>query len=331
MESLLKAIKHYLEEIFGLKFHLSLWEPTKNLPFILLDLYEFYTITLPGKECLLMVALESDAISPGTLRKHIDLLNEIAGMPCIYASASCSSYSSKRLIEKRVQFIIPNQRIYLPALGIDWLESYEGCKKHLPREGIAPSTQAVVIYALMHQEDEFFIPLHLAKALFYSPMTMTRALNEFESFKLGKIVRKGKERQLHVAKNRLELWTKAMPHMGNPVSKRFLLKANGDEINQIEKLGILAGLSALSKRSMLAGPTTPVYAVSQLTWKQLEKLEQVPHEEDATIEIEVWSYDPGLFATGESVDPFSLYLSLQKYKDERIETALEELMGKIKW
>ncbi|EFB40206.1 MULTISPECIES: hypothetical protein [Parachlamydia] len=48
------------------------------------------------------------------------------------------------------------------------------------------------------------------------------------------------------------------------------------------------------------------------------------------IELEVWNYDPELFAKDGIVDPFSLYLSLQESKDERVEGALEEMMEKIK-
>jgi len=50
------------------------------------------------------------------------------------------------------------------------------------------------------------------------------------------------------------------------------------------------------------------------------------NKEPGTLEIEVWSYAPILFAKDKLVDRLSLYLSLKESKDERVEAALEEMM-----
>jgi hypothetical protein len=42
-------------------------------------------------------------------------------------------------------------------------------------------------------------------------------------------------------------------------------------------------------------------------------------------------YPPTIFAENGIVDPFSLYLSLKADQDEGTETALEEMMEKVKW
>jgi len=46
--------------------------------------------------------------------------------------------------------------------------------------------------------------------------------------------------------------------------------------------------------------------------------------------LEVWRYDPHLFLKEDKVDPFSLSLSLEANKDERVEAAMEEIQGKFK-
>ena len=56
-----------------------------------------------------------------------------------------------------------------------------------------------------------------------------------------------------------------------------------------------------------------------------------PFLKGATLELEIWYYDPGFFAKNDFVDPFSLYLSLKTIKDERVESALEKTMEEIKW
>ena len=53
---------------------------------------------------------------------------------------------------------------------------------------------------------------------------------------------------------------------------------------------------------------------------------EVSSPEEADVQLELWSYNPKLFEKDGLVDPFSLYLSLQDIKDERVEAALEKLI-----
>ncbi|MCE5319026.1 MAG: hypothetical protein LLG04_16890, partial [Parachlamydia sp.] len=122
-----------------------------------------------------------------------------------------------------------------------------------------------------------------------------------------------------------DLWEQTKPFMRTPIKYRTWLKY---------KITLpIAGLSALSQFSMLNPPSLSVVAVSPDQWKSLEQsgIEELSSSEGASIELEVWKYDPRLFVKNAVADPFSLYLSLQGNRDERIETALEEMMEKIEW
>jgi hypothetical protein len=95
---------------------------------------------------------------------------------------------------------------------------------------------------------------------------------------------------------------------------------------------LTAGETALAQRSMLTPPKEPVYALWSKRWKELAKtVKTLPIEDEGTCKIQIWRYDPNLFARENRVDPFSLYLSLQHEDDERVETALEEMMEKMEW
>jgi len=59
-------------------------------------------------------------------------------------------------------------------------------------------------------------------------------------------------------------------------------------------------------------------------------LEELPESDGASSELEIWNYNPELFSKDGIVDPFSLYLRLEADGDERIESALENMMEKIK-
>jgi hypothetical protein len=91
---------------------------------------------------------------------------------------------------------------------------------------------------------------------------------------------------------------------------------------------LLAGISALSTRTMLSEPAYPEYAVSRDAWKAMEKrgVVNVPMEEPGTCLLQVWCYDPRVLEVDGAVDPFSLFLSLQNAADERIDMALEKMM-----
>ena len=85
----------------------------------------------------------------------------------------------------------------------------------------------------------------------------------------------------------------------------------------------------LAKLTNLAEPEHPVYAIGYKQWQSLS-LEPREGPDDANIELEIWHYDPALFAVSGHVDPFSLYLSLRELQDERVEKALETIMTGIK-
>jgi DNA-binding MarR family transcriptional regulator len=54
-------------------------------------------------------------------------------------------------------------------------------------------------------------------------------------------------------------------------------------------------------------------------------------DEPGALHVEVWSYPPTLFARDGLVDPLSLYLSLRDTEDERVESALDQMMGDVSW
>ena len=78
---------------------------------------------------------------------------------------------------------------------------------------------------------------------------------------------------------------------------------------------------------MLTAPQEPVFAASRKEWKQISKTADViPVQDDGTCRVQIWRYEPRLFVSDGTVDPFSLYQSLKDERDERIEMSLDELM-----
>ena len=231
------------------------------------------------------------------------------------------------MIEQKVPFIVPGNQMYLPMLAIDLREHFRRIREEAPT--FSPSTQVVVLHAMLRDAGQELIPSEMAPLLGYSAMTMTRAFDELETARLAEVTVRGRERCLRFNGGRREIWEKAQPFLRSPVNKRlFIRRIDGAEG------AIRAGLTALAHYSMLAPPAYTTYALSREDWKALRqqhKIIEVPAQDPDASEIEVWWYPPALFAEHGMVDRLSLYLSLKADHDERTETALEEMMEKFKW
>lgn len=320
MNRIIQALELYLHDTLEVRLDARLWEGKDDLPFFFVNAYEFYRAVLWEHPCLLMIPKEGVAVTPAIIKKHRDQVQAVWEGCCIYIQETISSYDRQRLIHHRVPFIIPGNQMYLPDLGIDLREYFHNPRPQ--RELLSPATQAVVIYMLCHDPSQGATASALMEALGYSRMTLLRAFNELETAQVGIVERRGRDRYWVFKGSRYELWQQVSPLLSNPVKSSVWIKEQTPTIR--------AGLSALEKRSMLNPPTTPTYAINSRDWKRWQSF-SLPTAEGAIAQLEVWSYDPGLFSDDDTVDVFSLYLSLKDIKDERVEAALDEMMENIEW
>lgn len=320
----MQPLEEYLLEALDIQAKAISWKGEKKLPFYLQDTYSFYECSFPKKKSLLFISKKNTELTPAKIHSDLKQLRQKYGDSCIYVTSAISSYDRKRLIGYKVPFIVPGNQMFLPEMGVDLREHFR--KKETERMNLSPSAQALLIHVLLHKEKDIFSSSELVKTLKYSRMSIVRALDEVRALALGKELLIGNERALQVPKNRREFWEIAKTHLRSPVKKRYLIKKYRKS-DLLKDLGNLSGLSALSKHSMLQSPKIPSYAIDKKTWPQLSEFEKVFTDLEADFEIEVWKYDPKLFAKKGIVDPYSLYLSLRGTADERVEAALEE----IKW
>jgi len=126
-----------------------------------------------------------------------------------------------------------------------------------------------------------------------------------------------------------ELWSRAQAFLRSPVQHRVHLRAVAELPH-----GVRAGQTALSHYTMLTEPGRPVFAVGNRAWKAIRRKydrHTVPPQEEDAYEIEIWNYDPFLFAEAGLADRLSLYLSLRDSRDERVEAALAEMIRGLRW
>ncbi len=325
---LIGKFKDYLQAMLGLTvraFPKGLAEP---LPVYLTQRYKPQRVDIGGHPYMAVLVREGEPLKPATVQRHLQQIPlEGAEGYCLVAT-ELPSYTRKRLIERRISFVVPGSQVYLPELGTALHP--RGRRETTVEVGrLSPTAQAVVLLALNKQLPEVVTPLELARLAGYSAMSMTRALNELKALDLGVQRREGKQRLLSFPEGRRALWDKARDLMRNPVQQHVRLWL----ADVPQPLRLVTGEQALAAWTDLLPPATPVFALSREDWRELKAIgaEQLPVDDPDTCAIQVWRYPPALTAQFGRVDRFSLCLSLRKEPDERVQMALDEMMGDMEW
>ncbi|MFW5989357.1 MAG: transcriptional regulator [Desulfosudaceae bacterium] len=316
----------YVAKVAGLS---ATWGKSlsKPLPQYLSRQYALREVIINGQKFLGILLTDNSEFRPATFEKHLRQLMAVANGVndyCLVAQ-SLPGYVRRRLVERRIPFVVPGQQMHWPALGLA-ARARKTFKNPVPVEALSPAAQMVVLYALNGHITGPVTPKTLAKNLGYAHMTMSRALDEIEANELGRVTRQGRERLLDFPVERRDLWQSALPYMRSPVGKSMRIKQN----DLPAKNRIKAGQTALADWSLLVAPAEPVYAMDRRAWKDIDRtIEKIPVPDDGTCRVQIWRYAPALLTKGEIVDPFSLYLSLGEEADERVASAAEDMMEQV--
>jgi hypothetical protein len=329
MNELANQFEQYLAGITQERLDASPLPERKRLPHFLQQLYSLYRLRIGPRTYLGILLRDQKQFKPSSFVKHLRQLplDEIEGY-CLIARA-LPVYVRKKLIENGIPFVVPGSQLFWPALGVV-IQQRGSWRQPLAKTAqLSPATQVVILHALTGHIDEVVTPKTLAERLGYTAMTMTRALDEIEANGLGRVTKEGRERRLFFSGGRKTLWEQARPFLRNPIRDAVRLM----EPDVPVEFRLLAGESALAARTILGYPPTPAYAVGREAWKVIREngVEVVPVEEPGTCTLQIWRYNPALFAADGSVDIFSLYLSLQNERDERVESSLDEMMERFSW
>ncbi|MHC4886210.1 MAG: hypothetical protein ACYTGH_14125 [Planctomycetota bacterium] len=328
---MMKPLEQYIQEALGVRLSVAPWKKASELPFLLRDAYALHEGTLLGLQCLFVADLRDEAQSPESLRKQLDQVSKYTEAEVIYVRDRMTSYHRRRLVERKISFVVPGNQMYLPLLGLDLREHFRALRSEPKR--FSPATQALLIHILLERSYADVTPSQMAEVLGYTAMTMSRAFDELELAGIGVCTHKGRTRMLGFEEEHRgrALWEKSLPFLVSPVGKRVFAAVTDDSLQSRAR----AGLDALSALSMLAPPPYSVIALDRKAYRSLgqggEQAQELPDYEPDAVQVEVWNYVPDLLVQSGMVDPLSLYLSLREGDDERIDAALEELLEGVAW
>jgi len=295
----------------------------KNLPLYIRSMYNFKTTQLFYRNILLLEPKEKEYLTAEQYRKHIQIVVNVFDEPAVLVLGLIEAYNRKRLIEKKIAFIIPGKQMFLPQLLIDLKEfRYTSQKK---KEKIQPATQCLLIFHLLKENVEEFNFKMIAAKLNYTPMTITRVVNELVENKLCRIEGR-KEKKIVFEMERKAIWEMALPYLQNPVKKKIYLDEKIDT-NLVYK----TGYSALSFYTNMDSDAIECYAISNTNYLNLKnhKRINITNNTEGHICLEIWKYAPVILAENGIVDPLSLYLTLRDIADERVEMELDRMVARL--
>lgn len=306
----------------------------RKLPVFLGQAYDVYAATIFGQVHTLLLARTSDRPTPAQAVKHIQVARQSLGSGVAFVFPEMPSFDRKRFVEKGVPFIVPGKQTFLPMALIDLRESGRRAVAgaHDNTENLSGPAQSVLLYYLQHPDAHRWSLNQWAAALGCSPSTMTRVRAELAQHELCDEVGKVRALLLVFPEDRRDLWERIEQRLVPPVRAVHHVALQG-RVGESQLLR--AGFSALAEMTMLTDPPEDVYAVHSPRFRELLSagiVEELPAATEGSVVVERWRYDPvPLSADGERVDRLSLVISLRESHDERVQSALDEVLKGMPW
>jgi len=328
IRALASATDTYARESFGAHLNLDPIKPLE-LPHFLLDRYSLWRGELLDGPAIFILPQNGSVGGVEEFLKHRQQMRQRldAGL-IVLVLDGVSAALRRRLVDRRVAFIVPGTQIYIPEALLDLRETYSGGPA-TPSEQLSPTAQVLIIAALLGHDVDDANMTQLADRYRVAIMSISRAVDELEAMKLAQSRHIGRQRRLRLRLDGGELWRAVEERLQSPVRKsRFVL-------GQLP-LGetVLAGASALARYTMLAEPKTECRAMPAFAWKRLSAdIELAPswEQDERRLEVQTWTYDPQLLGADETADRISLYLSARHDPDERVAQAAMQLLEPFGW
>lgn len=309
-----------------------------NLPMYITQAYKLYDAILFDKNIVLVEQINEGDFSILQTEKHLQLIRNGIGKTVVLVLEKLQSYNRKRLIEKGINFIVPDKQLFLPELLINLNESYAQPKTKLKNKSLMPSSQFLLLFHIIHRNNNWKIEGHsfkeIAKKLDYTPMAVSYAVDDLKNHDLIEVTGE-KEKYIKFNIQRSELWhiVEQENLLSNPVLKTVFV----DEL-PYNVFMLKANASALPEYTSINPSKQHYYAIDKNKFYELQKNNALlnTNDREGKFAIEVWKYNPVTLldefpVNNAVVDPLSLYLSLKDNHDERIDMALEQIIEKYTW
>jgi transposase len=319
-----KELTRYIEEMLGERIDWLAASSPAGLPHHLKMSFQIARGRLLGTESLFLFSERADETPVPALEQQLAAFKERTHLPPVLVFEQLPARTAERLAKRRVSFVIIGRQLFLPFLLVHLRKDRTKKFPGLDVGPLSPSAETILIGQLLDGRFESKSGEEVAKVLKDSAMTASKAIRELEERGFCRLRRVGRKKLLSF-EERSVLWEAARKVLGNPVQ---VIRYAGQKPDVPWSL---AGMSALSKQSMLADDRQRTIAVYRRDLQQAKNVERnlSADPEASSYKVEVWNRKPWLFSQEKAVDPISLYLSLRTEPDERIQSELESVMKRI--
>jgi len=315
-------LESYLNEVFGEEIVVNNLIGVDQLPLFLQNEYEFSTGELHGNHCIFM-GVRSKQLLPDKIRKHFAKLSETVEGKFVLIFNELRPYQRRTLVANRIAFVIPNKQAYLPFVYLDFRENLSYGKPAI--EKFTPATQCVFL-AIFYQLNDEISAFKLSSQLNLAVVSVYRAINSLVTLQLIKVEGKATRKKFTRLKKE-QYWLKGKEYLISPIIRVLYLSSLPKDVRFFD-----SNESALAQQSMLVSPVVKTYAISKKSVAKIDK--SLLLDEDKAIsevvitsyKVEVWAYDPELFARNNIVDVCSIYAELRGLDDPRIDIEIETLI-----
>lgn len=318
-------MESYLRYTLGLHVDMKAWTDIDTLPDELREEREYYLLEICGITCL-VITMSASEFQMSVFLKERQQIQEHCGLPIVVCFDRITSYQRKCLIEGGQAFIVPENQLFMPFLGIALQEHFKAAA--VAGKQLTAMAQYILLYFIYDKTGGYHSKLDISKELDISLMNVTRGVQELEELGLLVTRKKGRSSMVTMSMERQALLDKAKSYLRNPVQKRLYVKAE-DWILALPKAGMDAKPvrtdSGKSKDSL--GHT--VRAIEKREYlkcaETMKSIDPAWDTEETYIELEVWRYDPARFTDKHTVDSISLSLSFLGEDDNALELNINEL------
>lgn len=320
-----RTIESYLKKNIDSNIEIKPWNNKNEFSVFLRNHYNFYNIIILQEQYVFLEVLGS-IVGINELLKHIKIIIDTTGSQVVLYLKNVTRYRRRTLIENKIPFVIDNEQMYLPFLGLDLKQTKEVGEKEI--EVFNTSTQVAYLYFLYNKET-VINTTEFASKIGVTKMTASRALNNLYGADLisyeigGKTARSKKYKRISDP----NYFIVGREYLKTPVRDIVYTKTKPQG-------ALIAGTQALAELSMLNSSGFEIMAIDrhQINKDNLGIFKNHDYiKDEQLIELQLWDYDPKLFSNHHSVDSASLFASLRGETDERIEQAIEEVLRGEEW
>lgn len=299
------SMKSYLKNTLGIIADIQTWIPKQKLPAHLSEGTEFFLLTVCGIVSLVLKVNQAD-FQMQEFQRHKLELRQYCDFQIVLCFDRITSYQRKILIENRQPFIVPDNQLYMPFLGIALQEHFISSTD--VGEQMTAMAQFVLLSFLYDKSEDYRSKMDISERLNINLMNVSRSVQELEELGFLQTKKKGRSSMVCTTMNKQALFETAYPMLRDPIQKRLFVRSSPE----ILKLP-LSGEEALWSKGYGERPERKIRAIEKKqfndTMRDIENVDPNWVTDTEVVELEVWRYSPIMFSNGDFVDTVSLALT----------------------